>query len=58
MITQEIYDYMAQSGEGQSEYAAITGLAASREGVMLQILSDGMILFHEVQSSKLIRVLM
>lgn len=57
MITQEIFDYMAQSAEGQSEYATVTGLIL-KENVLVQILSDGMTLFHNVKERALTRALM
>lgn len=57
MITQEIFDYMAKSGEGQSDYAAVMGLLIS-QGVFVQFLSDGMVLFHDPKEKVPIRVLL
>ena len=57
MITQEIYDYLASSANSsENEFAQISGIVMDK-GILIQILNDGMILFHDLQSKSLLRVL-
>lgn len=56
-ITQDIYDYLASSAStSENEFAAITGLVIDK-GAFIQLLSDGMMLFHELETRSLARVL-
>lgn len=56
MITQDIYDYLASATSSENEFAAITGLVIDR-GAFVQLLGDGMVLFHDLDTKSLVRVL-
>jgi len=58
MISQEIYEYLTSSADSSSytDYAKLSGLIISK-GIMVQILSDGMLIFHDLGEQKLLRVM-
>lgn len=56
MISKEIYEYLVHSSESKNIYAELQGLVFDK-GILVQILSDGMVLFHNLKEKLLNRVL-
>ena len=58
MITQDIYDYLVDLVTGTDvEFSKLNGVIL-QHGIFVQLLQDGMILFHDIIAKKLVRVLL
>ncbi|CDW83913.1 mitogen-activated protein kinase-binding protein 1 isoform x4 [Stylonychia lemnae] len=57
MISQEIYDYLIQTQQQENQQFAQTRALIMNNGILIQILEDGMILIHDYAQNKLIRVM-
>lgn len=50
MITQEIYEYLVSSSTASdAQFSQINGILL-KNGILIQILADGMILFHDFKA--------